>query len=116
MTENRNQNIDLTCLFGTFVFLQFTVLGLANHAGEGLLSPSERELVYYALQVFVIFGFLLHSVFVRLRVYSRQTDLGTRTFRCKNQGFENKSEEREKHNHKDYFGFRFKNDSAADER
>lgn len=53
----------LTCLFGTFVFLQFTVLGLANHAGEGYLSTEQRTLVYYALQVSVILGFLLHGAF-----------------------------------------------------
>lgn len=55
----------LTCLFGTFVFLQFTVLALANHAGEGYFSTSQRELVYYALQVFVILGYLLYSLFDR---------------------------------------------------
>lgn len=52
-------------MFGAFVFLQFTVLGLANHAGEGYLSVEHRELVYYALQVFVIFGYLLHNLFFR---------------------------------------------------
>ncbi len=52
-------------MFGTFVFLQFTVLGLANHAGEGYLSIEHRELVYYALQVFVISGYLLYSLFFR---------------------------------------------------
>ena len=55
----------MTCLFGSFVFLQFTVLGLANHAGEGYLATGQRELVYYALQVFVILGFLLHAVYAR---------------------------------------------------
>lgn len=55
----------MTCLFGSFVFLQFTVLGLANHAGEGYLATGEREFVYYALQVFVILGFLLHAVYAR---------------------------------------------------
>jgi len=57
--------MQLTCLFGSFVFLQFTVLGLANHAGEDLLTKEQRDLVYYALQVFVILGFVLHSVFAR---------------------------------------------------
>lgn len=60
-----SKNVKLTCLFGAFVFLQFTVLGLANHAGEGYLSTVHRDLVYYALQVFVILGYLLHSLFVR---------------------------------------------------
>ena len=55
----------LTGLFGAFVFLQFTVLGLANHAGEGYLDTQQREQVYYALQVFVISGFVLYSLFFR---------------------------------------------------
>ena len=59
-------NVRLTCLFASFEFLQFTVLGLANHAGEGYLTTGHRELVYYALQIFVILGFLLHAAFARL--------------------------------------------------
>lgn len=50
---------------GAFVFLQFTVLSLANHAGEGYLSTGQREQVYYALQVFVILGYLLYGLFFR---------------------------------------------------
>ena len=46
-------------------FLQFTVLGLANHAGEGYLTTGQRDFVYYALQVFVILGYLLHSLYFR---------------------------------------------------
>lgn len=61
-----SKKLDLTFLFGGFVFLQFTVLALANHAGEGDLSTGQRDIVYYVLQVFVILGFLLYSVFVRL--------------------------------------------------
>ena len=60
-------NIRLTCMFASFVFLQFTVLGLANHAGEGFLTTGQRELVYYALQVFVILGFLLHAAAARIQ-------------------------------------------------
>lgn len=66
MTDKMNGNAKLTCLFGSFVFLQFTILGLANHAGEGYLTIGQRELVYYALQVFVILGYLMYSIFVRL--------------------------------------------------
>lgn len=55
----------LTFMFGAFVFLQFTVLGLANHAGEGYLTTGQREHVYYALQLFVILGYLLHALFDR---------------------------------------------------
>lgn len=63
--NNKTENVRLTCFFGAFVFLQFTVLALANHAGEGYLSAGLRELVYYGLQVFVILGYLLHSLFFR---------------------------------------------------
>lgn len=62
----KSKSLSLTCLFGAFVFLQFTVLGLANHAGEGYLTTGQRDLVYYALQVFVILGFLLYGLFCRL--------------------------------------------------
>lgn len=59
------KSIELTGMFSAFVFLQFTVLGLANHAGEGYFSTSQRELVYYALQVFVILGYLLYGLYFR---------------------------------------------------
>jgi len=62
------KSIALTGLFGSFVFLQFTVLGLANHAGEGYLTHGQRDLVYYALQVFVILGYLLHVLYSRFCV------------------------------------------------
>ena len=65
-TRSMSKRTILTCLFGAFAFLQFTVLQLANHAGEGYLTPGQREYVYYALQVFVILGFLLYSLSVRL--------------------------------------------------
>ena len=55
----------LTGLFTAFVFLQFAVLGIANHAGEEYLPSERREMVYYALQVFVILGFLIYGVFER---------------------------------------------------
>ena len=65
MSVKNDKSLPLTCLFGAFVFLQFTVLGLANHAGEGYLSTAQRDLVYYALQIFVILGFVLYSLFER---------------------------------------------------
>ena len=64
--ETVSGSIGLTCLFGSFAFLQYTVLGLANHAGEGYLTTGQRDFVYYALQVFVILGFLLHAVYARI--------------------------------------------------
>lgn len=65
------RNTQLTCMFGSFVFLQFVVLALANHAGEGYLSTGQRELVYYALQVFVILGYLLYSLLHRFNPVKR---------------------------------------------
>lgn len=61
----KKKSLSLTCLFGAFIFLQFTVLGLANHAGEGYLTTAQRDLVYYTLQIFVILGYLLYSLFFR---------------------------------------------------
>ena len=67
----------LTGLFAAFMFLQLTVLGLGNHAGEGFLSAGRRELVYYALQAFVIPGFLTYAATDRLicreRIHKRIT-------------------------------------------
>jgi len=65
LSDKTKQELSLTCLFGAFVFLQFTVLGLANHAGEGYLTTGQRDRVYYTLQVFVILGYLLYSLFFR---------------------------------------------------
>lgn len=59
------RSASLACMFGAFVFLQFTTLGLANHAGEGYLATGQRDLVYYGLQVFVILGYLLHALYRR---------------------------------------------------
>ena len=41
------------------------IYGLANHAGEGYLTTAQRDLVYYTLQIFVILGYLLYSLFFR---------------------------------------------------
>lgn len=60
MPENREKKLHIG-LFAAFVFLQFTVLWLGNHAGEGYLSTERREHVYYAIQVFVILGFLAYA-------------------------------------------------------
>ena len=66
LSDKTKHELSLTSLFGAFVFLQFTVLGLANHAGEGYLTAGQRDRVYYALQVFVILGYLLYSLFFRV--------------------------------------------------
>lgn len=68
----KKESLSLTCLFGAYVFLQFAVLGLANHAGEGYLTPGQRDLVYYALQIFVILGYVLYNLFFRFCVGTRR--------------------------------------------
>jgi hypothetical protein len=49
-------------MFGSYMFLQLSLLGLGNHAGEGLLANSNRELVYYRFQLLVIMGFVGYCV------------------------------------------------------
>ena len=71
MSEKTKREIFLTGLFAAFMFLQFAVLRLGNSAGEGYLSTQRRELVYYALQVFVILGFIGYAAFDRLPVGTR---------------------------------------------
>ena len=66
MSEKAKKDLSLTGLFAAFMFLQFTVLGLGNHAGEGYLSVERRELVYYVLQIFVILGLLSYAAADRL--------------------------------------------------
>ena len=61
MMQMIKKNIS-SVLFGSFMFLQLALLGLGNHAGEGWLSDSRRELVYYVLQVLVIAGFIGYAV------------------------------------------------------
>lgn len=61
----KNRSLSLASMFGAFVFMQFTVLGLANHAGEGCLTTAQRDMVYYSLQIFVIAGYVLYSLFYR---------------------------------------------------
>ena len=61
MSVKAKKNLFLTGLFASFMFLQLTVLALGNHAGDGYLSTETREMVYYAMQVFVILGFLAYA-------------------------------------------------------
>ena len=61
-SENTKRTLSLTGLFAAFMFLQLTVLGLGNHAGEGYLELRLREIVYYVLQVFAILGFLSRAL------------------------------------------------------
>ncbi len=59
-----NRNI-YAAMFGSFMFFQLAVLGLGNHAGEGLLSDSSREQIYYGIQLPVILGYIGYAVFER---------------------------------------------------
>ena len=71
----------LTCLFGAFVLLQFTVLALANHAGEGFLSQKQRDQVYFVLQVFVILGSEINTVVMAIgstRMREKISDLSAK--------------------------------------
>ena len=66
MSERAERDLYLTGPFAAFMFLQLVVLGLGNRAGEGYLPTEGRELVYYALQAFVILGFLAYAAADRL--------------------------------------------------
>ena len=46
-------------LFSAFMFIQLVFLRLGNKAGLGLLPDAVTEKVYYAIQVFVILGFVV---------------------------------------------------------
>ncbi len=71
ISEKTKYEGSLTLFFAAFLFLWMTVLIPANHAGEGRLSARQMELVYYALQVFLIGGFLSYAV-LRRRLPDRQ--------------------------------------------
>ena len=62
MSDRMRRLLSLTAFYGSFVFLQLTVLGLGNRAGEGYLPTDQRELVYYAIQVFVILGYWSYAL------------------------------------------------------
>ena len=49
-------------LFSAFMFIQLVFLRLGNKAGLGLLPDAVTEKVYYAIQVFVILGFVVFSL------------------------------------------------------
>ena len=58
MAQKVKNVLGLAGLFGSFMLLQLCVLWLGNRAGEGWLSVERQELVYYAIQVFAILGFV----------------------------------------------------------
>lgn len=61
MQKNRATTPVLCAVFGSFMFLQYVILRFCNQAGRGLLSDSWQEFIYYAVQIFVILGFLAHA-------------------------------------------------------
>ena len=65
MTGTTGKKAYGAALFALFMFVQLTVLSCGNHAGEGFLSTTQRESVYYALQLFVIGGYLAHALIFR---------------------------------------------------
>ncbi|MBQ1435424.1 MAG: response regulator transcription factor [Clostridia bacterium] len=74
MKERTKRTLSLFAMFFAFIFLEFTVLGIGNHAGEGFLGTDRRELVYYEIQVFVIIGFILYAAVRRAVKKSRITN------------------------------------------
>ena len=67
MADKTKRTLTLAAFFASFVFLQFTVLWMGNHAREGYLAVDQREKVYYVIQVFVILGFFSHAALHRFR-------------------------------------------------
>lgn len=65
----KNRNNAGTLLFTCFMFLQYVILRLGNQAGRGYLLEARQELVYYALQLFAILGFLAHALLRRMALY-----------------------------------------------
>ena len=65
LSEQSNKTLFLTGFFATYHFLQFAVLRMANHAGDGFLSTERLEQVYFILQIFVIAGFWTYAVLDR---------------------------------------------------
>lgn len=62
MSKKKPNTLLPAVLFGSFMLLQYVILRLGNQAGRGYLSDDAQELVYYALQVFAILGFLSHAI------------------------------------------------------
>ena len=62
----KNKTVTGSLLFGAFMLIQFVTLRLSNQAGSGYLETEKQELVYLFIQIIVILGFLLHTLFYRL--------------------------------------------------
>ena len=66
-------------MFSSAIFLQLCILSTANHAGEGYLPVDQREYVYYALQIFVLFGFFAYAA-MRAAVKDERAGKGITAF------------------------------------
>ncbi len=62
----KNRNIRLTATAASFFLMQFLILRLANQSGRGFLPEEQQELVYCFLQIFVLLGFFIHTLFITL--------------------------------------------------
>ena len=62
----KNKTITGILLFAAFMLIQLVTLRLANQAGRGYLETEKQENVYLFIQIIVIAGFLLHTLFLRL--------------------------------------------------
>ncbi len=57
----------MAALFGSYMFLNYSILYLGNRAGQGFLPANRQERVYYWLQIFVIAGYVCFAVYHKLR-------------------------------------------------
>ena len=67
MQKNSTKTPVLCAIFGSFMFLQYVILRFCNQAGRGYLPDAQQESVYYAVQAFVILGFLVYALTRRLQ-------------------------------------------------
>ena len=63
---NMNKALTGTLLFGSFMLIQLITLRLSNLAGQGYLEKENQEYVYPFIQIIVILGFLLHTLFQKI--------------------------------------------------
>lgn len=73
MQKSRASTPVLCAVFASFMFVQYVALRCCNQAGSGYLPEAKQELVYYAVQVFVILGFLTYGLTSRIRNASVRT-------------------------------------------
>ena len=67
----KNNNIRMSVLFSSFMFIQFIILRMSNQAGRGYLEEQYQEFVYLFIQLVVIGGFFIHAL-IRTKVRSEK--------------------------------------------